>query len=72
MAEVLTLGYLKEALLKEISNVTSELKYIKQDFRKFDSQLVQIQNKLTGYEKIIGQTKEIEGLEEEVWLLKKK
>lgn len=35
--EVLTLDTLKEVLLKEFSNVTRELKDIKQDFRKFDS-----------------------------------
>lgn len=49
--EGLILDKLKDVLLKEISNVTSELKDLKQFFRKFDSHSTQIETQVNVYEK---------------------
>lgn len=42
-------------MLKEISDVTSELRDLRQDFRKFNCRLTQIENKLSVFEKITSQ-----------------
>lgn len=71
-AEVLTLGMLKDALIKEISNVKRELKDLKLDFKKFDSRLIQMEEKLNIYEKTTLQLqKEVKNVQEEVLLVKK-
>lgn len=61
---------LKEILLKEISNVTSELRDLKQDFSCLDSRLIQFETKLSGYEKVHQTQKEIKRLQEEVSIIK--
>lgn len=68
---VTTLDMLKEVLFKGVSNVTTELKDLKQDFRCFDSRLMQIETKLMGYEKVAQHTqKEVKVLQEEISTIK--
>lgn len=63
----LILATLKEVLVNKLINVTKELHDIKEEFRKVDSQLTQIENKFTGFEKIIVQAqKDIRGVQDEV------
>lgn len=72
-AEAYLLGVLKDMLLKEISNVTSELKSLKVDFKKFDSRLTQIGAKINIYEKTSLQLqKELKGTQEEILQVKKR
>lgn len=72
-SDELTLGLLKDILLMEIANISTKLKAIKVEFKREDTRLSQIKNKLNLQDKLMVQLQiDFKDIQEGVVLNKKR